>query len=61
MERFWADANFCSVDNVSGITRWESAVFHGKKKTGQVRQKDGHGGESPGCRYRGLFCDGAER
>ena len=31
MDRFWADANFCSVGNVSEITRWESAVFMEKE------------------------------
>ena len=61
MDRFWADADFCSVVDVSEITRWESAVFHGKIKRGRFGGKDGCGGESPGCRYRGIFCDGAER
>ena len=31
MDKFWADADFCSVVNVSDIKRWESAVFHGKR------------------------------
>ena len=61
MERFWADADFCSVVDVSEITRWESAVFHGKRKRGRFGGKDDHGGESSGCRYRGLFCDREER
>ena len=61
MGRFWADANFCSVLDVLEITRWESAVFHRKIKRGRFGGKDGRGGESPGCRYHGLFCDGAER
>ena len=61
MDRFWVDADFCSVLDVSEITRWESAVFQGKRKQGRFGGKDGHGRESPGCRYRGLFCDGAER
>ena len=61
MEKFWADADFCSVVNVSEITRWESAVFHGKRKRGSFGGIDGHRGESPVCRYRGLFCDGTER
>ena len=61
MDRFWEDADFCSVVNVSEITRWESAVFHGKRKRGRFGGKDGCGGDIPGCRYRGLFCDGAER
>ena len=26
MDRFWADSKFCSVVDVSEITRWESAV-----------------------------------
>ena len=43
------------------ITRWESAVFLGKRKRVRFGGKDGHGGESPGCRYRGLLCDRAER
>ena len=61
MDRFWADADCCSVVDVLEITRWESAVFHGKRKRGRFGGKDGNGGESPGCRYRGLFCDGSER
>ena len=61
MDRFWADANFFSVVDVSEITRWESADFHGKIKRGRFGGKDSRGGESPGCRYRGLFCDRAER
>ena len=32
-----------------------------KEKQGRLGGKDGHEGESPGCGYRGLFCDGAER
>ena len=43
------------------ITRWESAVFRGKRKHGKFGGKDGHGGESPGCRCRGIFCDRAEQ
>ena len=61
MDRFWADADFCSVVDVLEITRWESAFFPGKRKRGRFGGKYGRGGESPGCRYRGLFCDGAER
>ena len=61
MEKFWADTEFFSVINVLEITSWESAVFHGKRKQGRFGGKDGRGGESPGCRYRGLFCDRAER
>ena len=61
MERFWADVDFVSVGDVSEITRWESAVFRGKIKRGRFCRKDGHGGEIPGFRYRGLFCDRAER
>ena len=61
MEKFWADADFCSVVDVPEIIRWESAVFHRKRKRGRFGGKDGHGGESPGCRYWGLLCDGAER
>ena len=61
MDRFCADADFCLVGDVLEITSWESAVFHGKRKRGRFGGKDGCGGESPGCRYRGLFCDGAER
>ena len=60
MERFWADANFCSVVDDLEITRWEITVFHGKRKRGKFGRKDGHEGESPGCRYRGLFYYGAE-
>ena len=56
MDRFWADADFFLVGNVSEITRWESAVFHGKRKRGRFGGNDGRGGESPGGRYRGLFC-----
>ena len=61
MERFWAVTDFCSVVDVSEITRWESAFFHGKRKRGRFGGKDGHGGESPGYRYQGLLCDGSER
>ena len=61
MDRFWADANFCSVVDVSEITRWESAVFHEKRKRGRFGGKDGRRGEIPDCRYWDLFCDGAER
>ena len=61
MDRFWADADFCSVVDVSEITRWESAVFTEKGNGAGSAGKDGRGGESPGCRYRGLFCDGEER
>ena len=61
MDRFWADADFCLVLDVLEITRWESAVYHGKIKRGRFSGKDGRGGESPGCRHRGLFCNGAER
>ena len=43
------------------ITRWESAVFRGKRKWARFDGKDGHGGESPGCGYRDLFCDRVER
>ena len=39
MDRFWADADFCSVLDVSEITRWESAVFHGKRKQGRFGEK----------------------
>ena len=39
MERFWADADFFSVVNVSEITRWESAVFHGKRERGRFGGK----------------------
>ena len=35
--------------------------FVEKEKRGRFGGKDGHRGESPGCGYRGLFCDGAER
>ena len=31
------------------------------KRTGQVQQGGGREIESPGCRYRGLVWDGAER
>ena len=31
MDRFWVDADFCSVLDVSEITRWESAVFTEKE------------------------------
>ena len=61
MDRFWADADFCLVVDVSEITRWESAVFHGQRKRGRFGGKDGRGENSPGCRYQGLFCDGVER
>ena len=61
MERFWVDADFCSVVNVLEITHWEITVFRGNRKRGRFGRKDGHGGDSPGCRYRGLFCDRAER
>ena len=61
MDRFLADADFCLVLDVSEITRWENAVFHRKIIQGRFGGKDGRGGESLGCRYRGLFCDGAER
>ena len=61
MERFWADSDFWLVVDVLEITRWEIAVFRGKRKRGRFGGKDGHGGESPGCRYRGIFCDRAER
>ena len=61
MDRFWADADFCLVLDVSEIIRWESAVYHGKRKRGRFRGKDGRGGESPDCRYWGLFYDGVER
>ena len=61
MDRFWADADFCLVVDVLEITRWESAVFHRKRKRGRFGGKDGRGGESTGYRYRSLFCDGEER
>ena len=61
MDRFWVDAYFCLAVDVSEITSWESTVFHGKRKRGRFGGKDGRGGESLGCRYRGLFCDGVER
>ena len=35
MDGFWADAEFCMVVDVSEITHWESAVFHGKRKRGR--------------------------
>ena len=46
---------------VSELTRWESAVFHGKRKRGRFGGKYGRGGESRGCRYWGFFWDRAER
>ena len=61
MVRFWADVDFLSVVDVSEITRWERVVFRGRRERGRFGGKDGHKGESPGCRYRGLFCDGAEQ
>ena len=44
MDRFWADADSCSMVDVSEITRWESAFFCGKIKRGRFGGKDGHGG-----------------
>ena len=61
MERFWLDADFCSVVDVSEITRWESAIFHGNRKWGRFGRKDGNVEESLGCGYRGILCDRAER
>ena len=60
MDRFWSDANFCSVLDNSEITHWESAAFRGKRKQGRFGGKDSHRGESPVRRYQGLSCDGEE-
>ena len=39
MDRFWADVNFCSVVDVSEITRWERAVFCRERKRGRIGGK----------------------
>ena len=61
MENFWADANFLSVIDDSERKHSGRARFFAEKENGQVWREDGRGEESPGCRYRGIFCDGAER
>ena len=38
-----------------------SSKYSTWNKTGQAPQEGGHNRESPGCRYRGLVWDGAER
>ena len=62
MGRFWdGHRHLIGIDYVEIYTLEERGFLWKKEKRGRFGGKDGHGGESPGCGYRGLFCDGAER
>ena len=52
---------FIRMEEVKIFTLGERGFWLRKRKRGRFGGKDGRGGESPGCGYRGLFCDGAER
>ena len=62
MGRFWDGRQLLiGIEDVDIYTLGERGFFCGERKRGRFGGKDGHEGESPGCGYRGLFCDGAER
>ena len=62
MGRFWDGHRLLiGIEEVENFHAGRAWFFVEKEKRGRFGGKDGHGGESPGCRYRGLFCDGAER
>ena len=61
MGRFWDGHRLLiRIEDVEIFTLGERGFFVEKEKRGRFGGKDGHGGESPGCGYRGLFCDRAE-
>ena len=62
MGRFWDGHQLLiGIEEVEIFTLGERGFFVEKEKQGRFGGKDGHRGESPGCGYRGLFCDGVER
>ena len=62
MGRFWdGHRHLIGIEEVENFHAGRARFFVEKEKRGRFGGKDGHGGESPGCGYRGLFCDGAER
>ena len=63
MGRFWDGHRLLiGIEDVKIFTLGERIFcFWEKEKRGRFGRKDVHGGESPGCGYRGIFCDGAER
>ena len=61
MGRFWDGHRLLiGIEEVENFHA-EIARFLVERKRGRFGGKDGHGEESPGCGYRGLLCDGAER
>ena len=56
VKRHWLMACELSLTGWGGSYKWRNW-----KRTGQVQQGGGRERESPGCRYRGLVWDGAER
>ena len=62
MGRFWYGHRLLiGIEEVENFHAGRARFFVEKEKWGRFDRKDGHGGESPGCGYRSLFCDGAER
>ena len=68
-DRVWEDLQeLVGIERHRSITRDMSLSGRGGlfgerylERTGHVCRVGGHGRESLGCRYRGLFWDGAER
>ena len=61
MGRFWDGHRLLIGIEEVEIFHAGRAQFLVEKKRGRFGGKDRYGGESPGCGYRGLFCDRAER
>ena len=62
MGRFWDRHQLLiGIEDVEIFTLGERGFLWRKRKRGKFGGKNSHGGESPGCKYRSLFCDGAER
>ena len=62
MGRFWDRHRLLiRIDEVEIFHAGRARFLVEKEKRGTFGGKDGHGGESPGCGYRGLFCDREER
>ena len=62
MGRFWdGHLLLLGIAEVDKCHAGRARILVEKEKRGRFGGKDRNGGESPGCGYRGLFCDGAER
>ena len=62
MGRFWDRHRLLiRIEEVEIFHAGRARFFVEKEKRGRFGRKDGHGVESPGCGYRGLFCDGTRR